>query len=123
LTVRRVLKKNRLKPWLRQRWCIPPEQSGAFVWRMEDILEVYTQPYDPQRPQVCMDEASEQLLADPQSSRPPDRRPYRDLPTSCESSSKGASSVGGPCGDDPQTGLVHPRLVLLGIGVRVSPRG
>jgi hypothetical protein len=31
---------------------------------MEDVLEVYTQPYDPQRPQVCMDETSKQLLSD-----------------------------------------------------------
>jgi hypothetical protein len=30
-TVRQVLKKNRLKPWLTKRWCIPPEQSGDFV--------------------------------------------------------------------------------------------
>lgn len=31
---------------------------------MEDVLEVYTQPYDPKRPQVCMDETSKQLLDD-----------------------------------------------------------
>ena len=31
---------------------------------MEDVLDVYTQPYDPKRPQVCMDETSKQLLAD-----------------------------------------------------------
>ena len=31
---------------------------------MEDVLEVYTRPYDPKRPQVCMDETSKQLLAE-----------------------------------------------------------
>jgi hypothetical protein len=31
---------------------------------MEDILEVYTRPYDPQRPQVCLDETSKQLVAE-----------------------------------------------------------
>ena len=31
---------------------------------MEDVLEVYTRPYDPQRPQVCLDETSKQLVAD-----------------------------------------------------------
>ena len=31
---------------------------------MEDVLEVYKRPYDPKRPQVCMDEISKQLLAD-----------------------------------------------------------
>jgi len=31
---------------------------------MEDLLDVYTQPYDPQRPVVCMDEMPRQLLAE-----------------------------------------------------------
>ena len=29
---------------------------------MEDILEVYTRPYDPSRPQVCLDEKNKQLV-------------------------------------------------------------
>ena len=40
---------------------------------MEEVLDVYQRPYDPQRPQVCLDEASKQLLADkntPQAARP-----------------------------------------------------
>ena len=37
---------------------------------MEDVLEVYTQPNDPKRPQVCMDETSKQLLADVQEPLP-----------------------------------------------------
>jgi transposase len=37
---------------------------------MEDILEVYTRPYDPLRPQVCMDETSKQLLRDTRQSLP-----------------------------------------------------
>lgn len=31
---------------------------------MEDVLEAYTQPYDPNRPQICMDETNKQLLAE-----------------------------------------------------------
>ncbi len=31
---------------------------------MEDVLEVYTRPYDRNRPVVCVDEASKQLVAD-----------------------------------------------------------
>lgn len=31
---------------------------------MEDVLEVYTRPYDPLRPQICLDETSKQLLRD-----------------------------------------------------------
>jgi hypothetical protein len=55
--------KNELKPWLKQCWCIPPEASAAFVWRMEDGWEVYTRPYDPRFAQVCMDESAKHLLA------------------------------------------------------------
>ena len=31
---------------------------------MEDVLSVYTRPYDPRRPQICLDERPVQLLAD-----------------------------------------------------------
>jgi hypothetical protein len=37
---------------------------------MEDVLEVYTRPYDPRRPQVCLDETSRQLLAQVTPPRP-----------------------------------------------------
>jgi hypothetical protein len=37
---------------------------------MEDVLEVYTEPYNPNRPQVCMDETSKQLLSDLQEHIP-----------------------------------------------------
>ena len=37
---------------------------------MEDVLEVYTRPYDPRFPQVCLDETSRQLLAEVTPSRP-----------------------------------------------------
>ncbi|GEM_PF-35399 len=61
-TVRRALNKDELKPWPKNQWCIPPEASGAFVWRLEDVLDVYTRPYYPRFPQVCLDEVSKQLL-------------------------------------------------------------
>ena len=37
---------------------------------MEDVLDVYTRPHDPKRPQVCLDETSRQLLADVTPPRP-----------------------------------------------------
>ena len=39
-----------------------------FVAAMEDVLDLYAEPYDPDRPVVCFDETSTQLLAD---TRPP----------------------------------------------------
>ena len=40
---------------------IPPQENADFVAAMEDVLEVYQRPYDPLRPQVCLDETSKQL--------------------------------------------------------------
>ena len=37
---------------------------------MEDVLAVYIRPYDPRRPQVCLDETSRQLLAEVSPPRP-----------------------------------------------------
>lgn len=43
-------------------WCIPPKQNAEFVAHMEDVLEVYSRPYDEKRPVICMDEKPFQLL-------------------------------------------------------------
>ena len=45
-------------------WCIPPKANAEFVWKMEDVLQVYKRPYDPLRPVVCMDETSKQLIGE-----------------------------------------------------------
>jgi hypothetical protein len=39
---------------------------------MEDILDVYRRPHDPNVPVICMDETSKQLLADIRSPLPPE---------------------------------------------------
>ena len=38
--------------------------GADFVWRMEDVLDLYAKPYDPQRPVVCFDEQPRQLIAE-----------------------------------------------------------
>ena len=43
---------------------MPEAPSAEFVAAMEDVLDVYHRPYDPQHPLVCMDEASKQLIAE-----------------------------------------------------------
>ena len=42
-------------------WCIPPKSNAEFVWRMEEVLEVYKRPYNPNNPVICMDELTKQL--------------------------------------------------------------
>ena len=57
---------------------IPPEHNAQFVWRMEEILDLYEEPYDPNRPVVCFDERPCQLLAEvrePLASKP--GKPHR----------------------------------------------
>ena len=63
-TVGAVLRKNCLKPHLVKVWCILKEQSAEFAACMEDVLEVYSRPYDADYPVVCMDEKPLQLLAE-----------------------------------------------------------
>jgi len=41
---------------------IPPKQSGEFVATMENVLETYHLPYDPEVPVVVMDEQPVQLF-------------------------------------------------------------
>lgn len=43
-------------------WCIPPKQNAAFVAAMEDVLSVYSRPYDETYPVVCMDEKPVQFF-------------------------------------------------------------
>lgn len=38
--------------------------SAEFVWRMEDVLDLYAKPYDPKRPLVCFDEHLVQLVTE-----------------------------------------------------------
>lgn len=59
-TVLNTLNNNELKPWQKKEWCIP-EASAEFVCKMEDVLDVYTRPYDDKNPVVCVDESSKQL--------------------------------------------------------------
>ena len=43
-------------------WVIPPNADAEFTASMEDVLETYEKPYDPDCPVLCMDEQPVQLL-------------------------------------------------------------
>ncbi len=54
-------------------WCVPADADGEYVWRMEDVLQIYGLAYNPRYPVVCFDEASKQLFGEvkrPQSHKP-----------------------------------------------------
>ena len=62
-TIRRRLHEKQLKPWQHKMWCIP-KVDGDFVARMEDVVELYTQPATPARPVLCFDESPTQLIGE-----------------------------------------------------------
>lgn len=57
---------------MKEQWCIP-EVSAEFVAALEDVLDLYAEPYDPKRPKVNFDETNKQLIKEtrtPLSARP-----------------------------------------------------
>ncbi|WP_237050560.1 IS630 family transposase [Microvirga ossetica] len=62
-TVRRRLSENALKPWRQKKWCVP-KVNGESVARMEDVLDLYAETPDPNRPVVCFDESPTQLIGE-----------------------------------------------------------
>lgn len=60
-TVRAVLRKNKLKSWQEKQWCVGPTGDENYIYCLEDVLEVYKRPYDPKKPQICIDEGSVQF--------------------------------------------------------------
>ena len=51
-----------MRPHLKKMWVIAPNHNGEFVAHMEDVLDVYHIPYNPNIPMVCMDEQPVQLI-------------------------------------------------------------
>lgn len=89
-SVRLILKKNDLKPWQKQEWCIP-KIDAEYVWRMEEILELYGDPLDLNKPVICFDETPYQLIAE---SRPPiPMKPGRRLRVDYEYERRGTANL------------------------------
>lgn len=68
-TVRRT-PKNELKPWLRQEWCMTTV-TGEFVCHMEDVLDLYAEPYNPAFPVIGFDERPCHLVVETRAPWPP----------------------------------------------------
>lgn len=56
------LKKNKIKPHLRDQWCLGHIDS-RFIAQMEKVLSIYARPYDPEYPVVSFDERPCQLIS------------------------------------------------------------
>jgi len=70
---------------------LPEGPSAEFVAAMEDVLDVYHRPYDPEHPVVCMDEASKQLIAEVRQPLP--AQPGRTAKYDSEYERRGTANV------------------------------
>jgi hypothetical protein len=75
-----VVEKNELKPWRVKHWNIVDGPSPQYVANMEDLLDLYTLPYDARYPVVCLDEKLKELHSTPHGEIPmePGRAKYED---------------------------------------------
>jgi transposase len=89
-TVRRRLAEKELKPWQKDMWCIP-KVDGAYVARMEDVLDLYAEEPDPQYPVVCFDESPTQLIGEVREPIPP--APGRPERYDCEYRRNGTANL------------------------------
>ena len=70
---------------------IPPEQNADFVAHMEEVLDLYQQPYDPDYPVVNMDEKPIQLIEKTRTPLP--ASPGKPMRYDYEYERKGTASV------------------------------
>ena len=73
---------------------------------MEDVLEVYQRPYDPDHPVVCLDEASKQLIGEVAPVDPP--RPGKPARIDSEYERKGTCNLFMMC--EPLRGWRHVKV-------------
>lgn len=62
-SIRLILQEHDLKPWQHKMWCVG-EIDEDYIERMEDVLDVYEEPYNKDNPVVCVDEKPVSLLSD-----------------------------------------------------------
>ena len=70
---------------------IPPEQNADFVAHMEEVLDLYQQPYDPDYPVVNMDEKPVQLIEETRAPIP--ATPGKPIRYDYEYERKGTASI------------------------------
>lgn len=88
--IRRALKKQTSTS--QKRLLVHPKKDDAeFIACMEDVLDVYELPYNPERPVVCMDEKPYQLLGD--ARKPLPMRPGDNQKTDSEYVRNGTCSI------------------------------
>jgi hypothetical protein len=80
-------------------WCVA-ELDEEYIRKMEDVLETYEQPYDPNEPVVCLDEKPVTLHADVRPASP--AAPGREARQDNEYERRGTANVF--CAVEPKAG-------------------
>ena len=80
-------------------WCVA-DLDEDYIANMEDVLEVYEQPYDSAQPVVCLDEKPVSLHADVRPSSP--AKPGREARRDSEYERGGTANVF--CAVEPKAG-------------------
>jgi DDE superfamily endonuclease len=80
-------------------WCVA-ELNEDYIVKMEDVLEVYERPYNPQEPVVCLDEKPVTLHADVRPASP--AKPGREARQDNEYERRGTANIF--CAVEPKAG-------------------
>lgn len=80
-------------------WCVA-ELNEDYITKMEDVLETYERPYDPEQPVVCLDEKPVTLHADVRPASP--AVPGREARQDNEYERRGTANVF--CAVEPKAG-------------------
>ena len=89
--IRRALKKTNFDLTKTTTGASPQKNDAEFIACMEDVLDVYELPYNPEKPVVCMDEKPYQLLGD--ARKPLPMRPGDNQKTDSEYVRNGTCSI------------------------------
>ena len=80
-------------------WCVA-ELNEDYIAKMEDVLETYERPYDPQEPVICLDEKPVTLHADVRPASP--AKPGRETRQDNEYERRGTANIF--CAVEPRAG-------------------
>ena len=93
-------------------WCVPV-LDDEYLRRMENLLDLYEKPLDPDEPVICLDEKPIQLLGESRS--PLAMKPGKTLRRDAEYVRQGTANVF--CAVEPKAGLHMPKATLGRTGV------
>lgn len=105
-TIRMLLKNHNLKPWLHKMWCVP-NLTDEYIERMEDLLSLYGNDYNPKEPVLCLDEKPVQLLED---LRKPKKSDSKDKPKKSDHQYRRKGVVNVFCAVEPKVGCYYNRV-------------